>query len=579
MRLAALSAIIHIVSRRTEPREGADLSVSLRGEGKDDMKKLTFALACASTFALFADIGAPKAGFEDYTEATGWKVADEYEPGTETTYWLYEGASGSEDGSTVKAYGGDNLAVPTTGGDAGEKYLELSTEGGTLWRSLAAGKKDETDIANKLGAAQDVPDGGLYIDTMVQFTPTEDGGTPETADGDKLAIWLNVDSSGDTPVTNLMVRAAQWADDGNSEFFTKKTFVLTGAGDISSSTWYRLTVKAIANCDQRMKNENYTSSITGFQIYLDNTLLKTTEPAFADSYLKLATDAGEWGWLDSSVEQEAEVLALMRSGTLIPSLAGAETVSTLQAVGFKGSGALDNLAFSEGAPSPSPEDPIAVTPEITLSATEATFSDSLAFPTVTVEGEYVLDTDYTIAWNPNVLPTENPTEDTVFTVTVTMKGKYTGSATATFTVKPASTPSDDWKDLKDIPEGATAETVYPTIPDALKNVNAYKLTAWANGVGKVAFSDAASINVDAFLLNVANTDAAIEEGKANFKIPSITIDANGTVTVTSPDPDGSKYNGVITIKGSETVNGDFSIDPENDTDKKAHFFKAFLSVE
>ena len=325
------------------------------------MKNLTFALACASTFALFAKIEAPTAGFENYTEETGWTVANKDEPGRQYTYWLYEGASGSEDGSTVKAYGGDNLAAPTTGDAAGDKYLELSTEGGTLWRSLAAGNPAGTDIANKLGPAHTIDSAkGLYIDTMVQFTPTEDGGEPNTVDGDKLAIWLNVDSSGEVPVTNLMVRAAQWDDNGSSTFFTKKTFVLTGAGDISPSTWYRLTVKAIANCDRRTKNENYTSSITGFQIYLDNTLLTTTEPAFADGYLNLATAADEWGWLDSSVEQDAEVLALMRGRTLIPSLAGDETAATLQAVGFKGSGALDNLAITEAEPQPTPGPEFAV---------------------------------------------------------------------------------------------------------------------------------------------------------------------------------------------------------------------------
>lgn len=321
------------------------------------MKNLTFALACASAFALFAAIDVPKADFENYTEETGWTVANKVEPGSQSTYWLYEGASGSEDGSTVKAYGGENLSAPAAGG---QQYLELSTEGGTLWRSLASGDTGAEGIDNRLGAAQALPAGGLYIDTMVQFTPTEDGGAPETADGDKLAIWLNVDSSGEAPVTNLMVRAAQWDDNGSSTFFTKKTFVLTGAGDISPSTWYRLTVKAIANCDRRTKNENYTSSITGFQIYLDNTLLTTTEPAFADGYLNLATDAGEWGWLDSSVEQEAEVLALMRGRTLIPSLAGDETTATLQAVGFKGSGALDNLAITEAEPQPTPGPEFAV---------------------------------------------------------------------------------------------------------------------------------------------------------------------------------------------------------------------------
>lgn len=314
------------------------------------MKKLTFALACASTFALFADIEAPKADFEGY--AAGTKVANATEPGSQSVYWLYDGASGSEDGSTVKAYGGENLAAPAAGG---QNYLELSTEGGTLWRSLAAGDIDAEGIDNKLGAAQALPAGGLYIDTMVQFTPTEDGGAPDTTGDDKLAIWLNVDSSGEAPVTNLMVKAAQWDDNGADSSFVEKTFVLTGAGDINPAKWYRLTVKAIADCDQRMKkNQGYDTAITGFQIFLDGSKepLKATEDTFTAGYLALAKDAGEWGWLQQG--QDDDVINLMESKTLFPSLMGAETAATLQAVGFKGSGALDNLAITEAEPQPTP---------------------------------------------------------------------------------------------------------------------------------------------------------------------------------------------------------------------------------
>lgn len=549
------------------------MSVFSWGEGKDDMKKLTFAFACASTFALFAEIGAHKAGFEDYTEATGWKVADEYEPGTEATYWLYEEASGSEDGSTVKVYGGDNLAKPPKDKDdnPGEQYLELSTEGGTLWRSLAAGKKDETDIANKLGPAREIdPEKGLYIDTMVQFTPTEDGDSdgPKVDPSDKLAIWLNVDSSGGTPVTNLMVKAGHVYRDG-SEAVDPMQFVLEGTSGVVPGTWYRLTVKAIPDVTKSIADGERKTGVTGYQILLDGQPLSTKATVFESSYIDWAYEE----WLEETDKK------LLQSGTVFAGLDGFVTAATLQAVGFKGSGALDNLSISETAlPS---SDPIAVTPQITLSATEATFSGSLALPTVTVEGSYVLDTDYTVTWS-GELPTENPSEDVVLTVTVTMTGRYTGSATATFTVKPASTTGDDWKDVKDIPENAKAGTVYPTIPDTLKNADANKLTVWATDVGKVAFSDAAKINVDAFLLNVANDadETTINNAKAEFTL-AITVDAKGTVTVTSPDPDGTKYNGKITIKGSKTVKDDYTLEmgANGEIPKDAKFFKAYLSVE
>lgn len=533
------------------------------------MKNLTFALACASTFALFAAIDVPKADFENYTEETGWTVANKVEPGSQSTYWLYEGASGSEDGSTVKAYGGENLSAPAAGG---QQYLELSTEGGTLWRSLAVGNTVGEGIDNKLGAAQALPAGGLYIDTMVQFTPTEDGGAPETTGGDKLAIWLNVDSSGAAPVTNLMVRAG-FIDDNGVTTVSPKSYKLITPSPVIAGEWYRLTVRAIKD----VSKEGSDSCITGFTISLDNSNpLSTDEDTFGTGYLGLAVDQ-DWGWL----QNDEVTLNLLKSKTIFPSLLGKNTLSTLQAVGFKGSGALDNLSISETAPSPAPEEPIPVTPQITLSATEATFSTSLVLPTVTVAGNYVLGTDYTVSWS-GELPTENPSEDVVLTVTVEMCGKYSGRNTATFTVKPAGTPPvvNDWPTDPTTVKDKTAGEAYGFTGD-LAGVPADKLAAWALGNGSVAFSDAGTIKIEAYLLNVANDDAAIVAGKANFKIPAITVDANGTVTVTSPDPDGSKYNGVITIKGSVTVNGTYDLvkGADDKFPEGARFFKAYLSVK
>lgn len=288
------------------------------------MKNLTFALACASTFALFAAIDAPKADFEGY--AAGAKVSDAVEPGSQSVYWLYDGASGSEDGSTVKAYGGENLSAPAAGG---QQYLELSTEGGTLWRSLAVGNTDGEGIGGRLGAAQALPAGGLYIDTMVQFTPTEDGGAPDTTGDDKLAIWLNVDSSSEAPVTNLMVKASVVDDQGTR---TPTTFTLTNAGAVKAGEWYRLTVKAIGDITE-------SDDVPGFQILLNGTLMVADKMTVTEQYAELLENDD------------------INSKTVFASLSSA---ATLQAVGFKGSGALDNLAFSETEPQPTPGPEFAV---------------------------------------------------------------------------------------------------------------------------------------------------------------------------------------------------------------------------
>ena len=308
------------------------------------MKKLTFALACASACALFAAIDAPKADFEGY--AAGAKVSDATEPGSQSTYWLYDGASGSEDGSTVKAYGGENLAAPAAGG---QQYLELSTEGGTLWRSLAVGNTVGEGIDNKLGAAQALPAGGLYIDTMVQFTPTEDGGAPDTTGDDKLAIWLNVDSSGAAPVTNLMVKANAYTLGDEGPMAAAATFPLVPADgsalSINPGTWYRLTVKAVANA----LGTDEDGIIPAFEIQVDGALMK------AASGQPFSVAFGDYvaGGLQAAYGQNALFPSLQEMGA-----AGASI--TLQAVGFKGSGALDNLAFSETEPQPTPGPEFAV---------------------------------------------------------------------------------------------------------------------------------------------------------------------------------------------------------------------------
>mgnify|MGYP007045092794 CR=1 FL=1 len=319
------------------------------------MKNLTLALACASTFALFAEIKAPTAGFEKY--AVGDKVSGMVEPDSQYTYWLYEGASGSDDGSTVKAYGGENLAAPTTGDAAGDKYLELSTEGGTLWRSFAEVK---TEGSGTLGEAQALPAGGLYIDTMVQFTPTEDGGEPETAPDDKLAIWLNVDSSGGTPVTNLMVKSAFYYLPDGEETITSREQTYRLSGTYEPGVWYRLTVEAIKTLTTP-SGQDGGIWLPGFQIRVDGKLLTTSERVCDDGafdYLTVDVIDGE----AVAPYVDAAGKGLLTARTFIPSIVGYQNSdkSALQAVGFKGSGALDNLAFSETEPQPTPGPEFAV---------------------------------------------------------------------------------------------------------------------------------------------------------------------------------------------------------------------------
>ena len=164
------------------------------------MKKLMFATALVASAAAFADPTALNAiSFEGYAANAGLGIngaAEMNEDGQsdkQVAYFCYEG---EQDGSTVKAFGAEgNAASPTITRPlyfasqelTNQKYLELSTEGGILWRSIAAVTGSGANC--QLGAAQTIGSDGIYLDTLVQFTPTEDGGVPDyDENNDKLII-------------------------------------------------------------------------------------------------------------------------------------------------------------------------------------------------------------------------------------------------------------------------------------------------------------------------------------------------------------------------------------------------------
>ncbi len=332
------------------------------------MKKLLFATALLASAAAFADGTDPlnAISFEGYTAggtlANG--AAEVGEDGNDKSVGPFFYYDGDQDGSSVKAFGGENAATPSITRPAffatatpNANYLDLSTEGGILWRSINGISQDTSGETTTYGLGNDanVAADGIYLDTLVQFTPTEDGGTPELDGEDKLAIWLNVDSSVTPPVTNLMVRAAFIDDANQATSATASNFVLATSSPVMAGTWYRLTVKTIADVTKcKAKNGEYNpNGITGFEIYLDGVQLAATTTTIGDGYIDRATEASEYGWLDQGTD--AEFLTYLQSGKVFPSLKGETSTDTLKGVGFKGSGALDDLVWTT-------EDPFANTP-------------------------------------------------------------------------------------------------------------------------------------------------------------------------------------------------------------------------
>ena len=119
-----------------------------------------------------------------------------------------------------------------------------------------------------------------------------------------------------------------------------------------------------------------------------------------------------------------------------------------------------------------------------------------------------------------------------------------------------------WEDAETAGDSATAADVWgAAVPADLAGVSAKKLAAWATAK-EVAFAAAAAIKAEAFLLNCANTDAAVAKAKDEFRFTSITP---GEV----PEIEGD-FNGTVTVKGST----DLKTWDEAKADDK--FYKAVL---
>ena len=310
------------------------------------MKKLMFATALAASAAAFA---AGQAGpinaisFEGYSaDATVGNAADipDASGGDNGMYFYFDG---DQDGSLVKAFGSGEgqIAAPQITRPAyfasanNAKYLELSTEGGVLWRSINTISSETVGETTTygLGTAQAVAAEGTYLDTLVQFTPTEDGGAPELESADKLAIWLNVDSN---QQTNLMVRAKYWYLSGDEPAYTVTNFTVSGASVVAGE-WYRLTVRAVPALT------DYSGCyIPAFQIFIDGISVAATE-----AQLSSDLQSGFTGMWQTGMQE------LVAANKMFPSLAptpASLAAVTLTGVGFKGSGALDDLVWTTEDP-------------------------------------------------------------------------------------------------------------------------------------------------------------------------------------------------------------------------------------
>ena len=310
------------------------------------MKKLLFALAGTAAFAAFATDPSAGAndidvlGFENFdltqTATVSGAVVNRDDSGVEgQTKWVATG----DDASLVKTYGsegnatkGNGLSYPAPFSDEGDQYLALDTNGSELQRYFT------TDTTN--GTPTTVAADGTYIDTLVQFTPSESAPTSADLAGAKLAIWLGVVNN----VTNLYVQGNYW-DFDSAAVASSQTYALSGK-TIEPGTWYRLTVKAIPN----ILNEDSGMSLPAFQIKVDGTEMTLATAPLSAGFQELLEA--------SSMYASADIQSAVTANKLVPSIQAEigtyGDAVTLSCVGFKGTGALDDFVVTTAAPNFTP---------------------------------------------------------------------------------------------------------------------------------------------------------------------------------------------------------------------------------
>jgi hypothetical protein len=115
------------------------------------------------------------------------------------------------------------------------------------------------------------------------------------------------------------------------------------------------------------------------------------------------------------------------------------------------------------------------------------------------------------------------------------------------------------------------------VTGVLTNVSAKTLADWAKGAGNVDFADRGDIIPDAFLLNCANTPAAVTAAtpvaEEAIKITAITI-VNGVPQLTYASEYG---NGQVVIQGSATIGSTASWHDGNQSGDR--FFKTVLRLK
>lgn len=205
---------------------------------------------------------------------------------------------------------------------------------------------------------------------------------------------------------------------------------------------------------------------------------------------------------------------------------------------------------------------------------EAAFSNATVFATITIP--QTVTTIGVNAFYGTVLATVNVAKGDAARVKALVEG--TGYAGAVAYIEPGDEPTE-WPEDTSTVASQTAAEAFGITEGPLTNVNAKALADWAkdSAKGNVSYAEIGSIIPDAFLLNCANTAAAVEAAEAvaeeAIKITAITFDSEGNPVLTCPEAYG---NGQVVIKGSVDIGASASWHNKTAGDR---FFKTILELK
>lgn len=366
---------------------------------------------------------------------------------------------------------GANTSVPGTNGLVGastsQQYVVLDTQGDTVSRSFTSTTLSDTP---------------LYVDTMIQFTASEDF-TSTGLTGAKLALWVNKNTTEQFAAGDLIV----YAQVVNMQTYETETGNYVIANSIDPEKWYRLTIEMKALYGMSM-----------FCVRLDGVLL--TNPDAID-----IEDGNGNCWF----------YVLGDAGTY-----------SVSEVAFQGTGAIDNLVVSDYEPSFAASagalitltwgagDGIASvmlggeTPAALATGDTVGVGDTVTITTADWHGYYATNlTDWATA---------AAAYGTPGTITVTPEGATENIKTVTFTIASVTQAG-----TVALPAAGLYGT--GTITAGTETVDAAKAAAWATAqnVTEAGFASVYSqylLNIDATATDPALVISAIEKTSNGLKI-------------------------------------------------------------